>query len=165
MSQIIHDISSPNDNLGDALRTAFENQNTMNAELYNSKVDKITGKGLSSNDYTDSEKLKLENIQADAEKNVQPDFLQEDDTQDDYIKNKPLAIISLIYIKRFAGLGQDYILPTNAIAIDAYVDGYIQYIEQTGFEADLNTFTQTEDTVTFKMTIENDSQILIKYYI
>lgn len=34
MGLINHNISSANDGLGDQLRTAFENQNTMNAELY-----------------------------------------------------------------------------------------------------------------------------------
>ena len=36
----------------------------------NNKVDKETGKGLSSNDYTTTEKSKLSGIQAGAEKNV-----------------------------------------------------------------------------------------------
>lgn len=39
------------------------------AELGN-KVDKVFGKGLSTNDYTDAEKSKLANIEDDAEKNV-----------------------------------------------------------------------------------------------
>lgn len=38
------------------------------------KVDKIVGKGLSTNDYTDAEKEKLEGIEAGAQKNVKPDW-------------------------------------------------------------------------------------------
>ena len=36
----------------------------------NGKVDKITGKGLSSNDYTDAEQQKLETIEAGAQQNT-----------------------------------------------------------------------------------------------
>lgn len=89
MSQIIHNISFPNDGNGDELRTAFGNQNTMNTELYTTKVDKVTGKVLSSNDYTNAEKSKLAGIEAGAEVNVQSDWNQTDNTADDFIKNKP----------------------------------------------------------------------------
>ena len=53
------------------------------------KVDKVTGKGLSSNDYTDAEKSKLAGLDAGADANVQPDWNEADSGQDDYIKNKP----------------------------------------------------------------------------
>ena len=62
MAQIIHNISTPNDGLGDELRTAFDHQNEMNTDLYTNKVDKVTGKDLSENDFTDALKLKLENL-------------------------------------------------------------------------------------------------------
>lgn len=97
MAQITHNISTPNDGLGDALRTGFDNQNTMNTELYTTKVDKVTGKGLSSNDYTTAEKDKLVGIESEAQKNVQADWLQSDDTADDYIKNKPATGSILVY--------------------------------------------------------------------
>ncbi len=42
--------------------------------LFANKVDKVTGKGLSSNDYTTSEKEKLAAIEAGAQKNVQADW-------------------------------------------------------------------------------------------
>jgi len=53
------------------------------------KVDKVVGKGLSTNDYTNEEKTKLANIPSGAEANVQSDWEQDDNTADDYIKNKP----------------------------------------------------------------------------
>lgn len=53
------------------------------------KVDKVNGKGLSANDFTDTLKTKLDGIAAGAEVNVQADYAQSDDTADDYIKNKP----------------------------------------------------------------------------
>lgn len=53
------------------------------------KVDKETGKGLSTNDYTTTEKNKLAGIASGAEVNVQSDWNQTTTTADDYIKNKP----------------------------------------------------------------------------
>lgn len=57
--------------------------------LLSGKVDKVNGKGLSTNDYTDAEKTKLAGIEAGAEVNVQADWNEADNTKDDYIKNKP----------------------------------------------------------------------------
>lgn len=59
--------------------------------LLSGKVDKVNGKGLSTNDYTDADKTKLAGIATGAEVNVQSDWNQTDPTQDDYIKNKPSA--------------------------------------------------------------------------
>lgn len=89
MGQIIHNISNPNDGLGEALRSAFDDQNTMNSELYNGKVDKVTGKGLTDVNFSSADKAKLDSIDLAAQVNVQSDWLQEDDTKDDYIKNRP----------------------------------------------------------------------------
>jgi hypothetical protein len=100
MGQVTHNLSNPNDGFGDALRDAFDNQNAMNTELYDTKVDEISGKGLSENDFTNALKDKLVNIDTDAQINVQADWFQEDDTQDDFIKNKPdylNAIGSFLY--------------------------------------------------------------------
>lgn len=70
MAQIIHNISFPNDGNGDELRTAFDNQNQNNTDLYTNKVDKELGKGLSTNDYTNLEKTKLAGIEDGAQVNV-----------------------------------------------------------------------------------------------
>lgn len=52
-----------------------------------SKVDKVDGKGLSTNDYTNAEKTKLAGIASGAQKNVQPDWNAS--TGDGAILNKP----------------------------------------------------------------------------
>lgn len=52
-----------------------------------SKVDKVEGKGLSTNDYTNAEKTKLAGIAEGAQKNVQPDWALT--SGDGAIKNKP----------------------------------------------------------------------------
>lgn len=58
-------------------------------DLLGDKVDKESGKGLSTEDYTTAEKTKLGGIEAGAKVNVQSDWNQGDSTKDDFIKNKP----------------------------------------------------------------------------
>lgn len=53
------------------------------------KVDKEWGKGLSSNDFTDDLKKKLEDLPDKSEENVQADWQETDPNSDSYIKNKP----------------------------------------------------------------------------
>lgn len=53
------------------------------------KVDKETGKGLSTNDYTTDEKNKLAGIASGAEVNVQSDWNVTSSGSDAYIRNKP----------------------------------------------------------------------------
>ncbi len=58
-------------------------------ELNNGKVNKVSGKGLSTEDFTTAEKNKLGDIEAEAQKNVQADWEEDDTTSDAYIQNKP----------------------------------------------------------------------------
>ena len=60
-----------------------------------SKVDKITGKGLSANDFTDLLLAKLNNIEAEAEVNVQADWTESVTTNDAFIQNKPTDVTDL----------------------------------------------------------------------
>ena len=96
MGKINHNISNPNDGLGDQLRTGFANQNIMNTELYDTKVDKVAGKGLSANDFSNTDKNKLDALNTGAEVNVQPDWAQSNTTADDFIKNKPPELFSSV---------------------------------------------------------------------
>lgn len=66
--------------------TTLTGVNTGDQDL-SGKVDKITGKGLSTNDYTDAEKTKLSNIAAGAEVNVNADWNAT--SGDAQILNKP----------------------------------------------------------------------------
>ena len=61
-------------------------------KIKSSFVAKETGKGLSTNDYTASEKTKLSGIAAGAEVNVQSDWNITDTASDAYIKNKPSSL-------------------------------------------------------------------------
>ena len=65
---------------------------TQTDNLLADKVDKVTGKQLSTEDFTSALKTKLEGIASGAEVNVQSDWSQSDNTADDYIKNKPTNV-------------------------------------------------------------------------
>lgn len=57
--------------------------------IVDNKVDKVSGKGLSTNDYTNEDKNKLNGISSGAQSNVQSDWNTTDSNSDSYIKNKP----------------------------------------------------------------------------
>lgn len=81
--------------LQSSVSTLQSNVTTINGNitsLQSGKVDKVNGKGLSTNDFTDTLKDKLDGIESGAEVNVQSDYAQEDTTADDYIKNKPMSV-------------------------------------------------------------------------
>lgn len=58
------------------------------------KVDKVEGKGLSTNDYTTAEKEKLSGIEDGAEVNVQADWDETSPEKDEFIDNKPSGLTS-----------------------------------------------------------------------
>ncbi len=74
--------------IADALGENDDAVQALNAAIGN-KVDKVQGKGLSTNDFTTYEKDKLAGISAGAEINVQSDWNVSDVTSDAFIKNKP----------------------------------------------------------------------------
>jgi hypothetical protein len=125
MAQQNFNVSLPNDGLGDELRAAFVKQQSMNTELYTDKIDVLAGFGLSENNYTTPEQTKLAGIQAEAEKNVQSDFNQEDTTADDYIKNRPSPVVSFPYRAKIDSIlnSNDFILPANVVVKSAFLNG------------------------------------------
>lgn len=56
------------------------------------KVDKVDGKGLSTEDFTSALKTKLDGVAAGAEVNVQSDWNVTDTSSDAFIKNKPTSM-------------------------------------------------------------------------
>ena len=60
--------------------------------LLANKVDKVSGKGLSTNDFTDALLTKLNGIASGAEVNVQANWSTTDSTADSFIQNKPTAL-------------------------------------------------------------------------
>lgn len=88
--------SNPDDGFGDKLRNAFIKVQNNFTELYNSKVDKVAGKGLSENDFTDSDKSKLDGIEAGAQVNVNADFGENDPSAPGYILNRPPSMYASV---------------------------------------------------------------------
>lgn len=72
------------------------------------KVDKVEGKGLSTNDYTTEEKEKLNGIAAGAKANVKSDWEETDARSDAYIKNKPDVNNPILTIQK------------NGVTVDTY---------------------------------------------
>lgn len=86
---------------GSSTTTAMTQKATTDA--LNNKVDKVSGKGLSTNDYTTAEKNKLDGIQSGAEVNIQSDWDVVDSSSDAYIKNKPVIWEPIIKVDTAAG--------------------------------------------------------------
>lgn len=81
---------------GDAESKRQGDINTMKQDISDlqdemeTKVDAEFGMGLSTNDFTDSDAMKLSDIEDGAQKNVQSDWNTSDTKSDSYIKNKPV---------------------------------------------------------------------------
>lgn len=92
------------------------------------KVDAESGKGLSTNDFTDVLKTKLDGIASGAEVNVQSDWNQSDNTSDDYIKNKPTIPTAYTSTPAMDGTGSagsstswakgDHVHPSDTTKVD-----------------------------------------------
>lgn len=149
--------STPNDGLGDSLRDAFIKTDAMLQELYNSKVDKIAGKGLSANDFTDLEQIKLEGIAEGAEVNVQADLAQEDEDEDDFVKNKETALPGRIpvQIETYAGVS------TFTVPVGATVS-QVMLVRTILWEVD--EWTQTDNILTITKTMNTGNRIQINFY-
>lgn len=124
---------------------------------WDNKVDKVQGKGLSTNDYTTAEKTKLAGIAEGAEVNVQPDWNQTTTTADDYIKNKPSIPTvndSTITIQKngvavdsfttnaATGKTINITVPTTAAEVDALPDT-TKYAAAVNLSIDPSTFVVT----------------------
>jgi len=83
----------------------------------------------------------------------------------DAINSAISGFLVQITSKRYSGLGQTYTIPSNAVAFKCYINDQVQHIEDVDFISDLNTFTQTGTTVTFKKTITTGQRIIIDFYI
>lgn len=84
-------ITKANIGLGNVDNTADADKpiSTAVQTALNGKVSTVTGKGLSTNDFTTALKTKLEGIATGAEVNVQSNWNTTDSTSDAYILNKP----------------------------------------------------------------------------
>ena len=157
MGLIVINTSSPNDGLGADLRAAFTDVNTMLAELYATAVFKEAGKALSTNDFTTAFQTKLNNMIADANKNVQSDFLQADTAADDFIKNQDAALPGRIatQIEIFAGVST-FTLPAGAIV------AFVLLVRTPIWETD--EWTQSGNVLTITKTMNTGNRIQITFH-
>ena len=70
----------------------LDNLSTYHSLMDAKKVDAVSGKGLSTNDFTNNDKSKLDGIAANAEVNVQSDWNESSSSSDAFILNKPTAL-------------------------------------------------------------------------
>lgn len=93
-SQVVAE-SSVQDSRGTTLPTKLQSINSTTTQLasdVDTKVSKVSGKSLTSNDYTSADRDKLSSIEEGAQANVQPDWNQSNTEADSYIKNKPTKL-------------------------------------------------------------------------
>jgi hypothetical protein len=88
MGQILFVTTPHNSGSGDPLATAFEAQQSMNTELYDTVVFEVPGKGLSEANFTNTDKAKLDSIDTPIAPQVQSDYGQTNALAIDFIKNK-----------------------------------------------------------------------------
>ena len=92
LALVISDIENITISEPSILYVAYDDYERTILELNQTKVDKVEGKGLSTNDYTNVDKNKLSGIEDGAEVNVQADWNVSDSNSDAYIKNKPQSM-------------------------------------------------------------------------
>ena len=94
--------------------------------------------------FTAQDKVKLDGIQSEAEKNVQSDWNQTDPANDSFILNKPTiqSFFSGIYQNKFIadGIVNTFTLPIGAQAVNLFVDRGIRY--------NLSEWNQTDNIIT-----------------
>jgi len=90
-------VSTPNDGLGDPLRVSQVKANDNFSELNDKKVEKVAGFDLSANNFTDTDKEKLDSIEENAQVNVRGNWQQQDPDASDFILGKPTDGKILIY--------------------------------------------------------------------
>lgn len=121
--------------------TNYPSEKLVKTSLDN-KVDKVSGKGLSTNDFTNTLKNKLDGIAANAEVNVQSDWSQSDDSADDYIKNKPnLGGAALMdVVTEWSSTTSDENIPSEKL-VKSSLDNKVDKVSGKGLST--NDFTTT----------------------
>ena len=124
--------------------------------LFAGKVDKETGKGLSTNDYTTAEKNKLTGIASGAEANVQSNWNESSSSSDAYIQNKPTKL------SQFTNDGDG--TTGSSFATQSYVDtngGKIDVIKVNGTSQGITNKTVDISVPTSTSDLTNDSNFAV----
>jgi len=140
--------SFPNDGLGDKFRNAFIKVNNNFTELNTNKVNKITGKGLSTEDYTTPEKTKLAGLS-----NFDPTSINNAVANKvDKVTGK--SLLSDTEITRLATLS-NYTHPANhppSIITQDASNRFVTDVEKTAWNAKQGALGFTPESVVNKVT-------------
>ena len=132
--------------------------NTLNVPSYSKleedslldlKVDKVIGKNLSTNDYTNIEKLKLSSIEEGAEINVQSDWNEINTLSDSFIKNKPTIPNKISQLSNDSG----FISDSNYV----HTDNNLSNALKTAYDLSVtNTHTHNNKVILDNMVASGD---------
>lgn len=139
-----------------------------------SKVDKVEGKGLSTNDYTTAEKQKLAGIATGAEVNVQSDWeALFDNYNDSAIKHKPTGLsqfnndVPLARYEEYDANGHEYVdlgLPSGNLWATMDLESAGTYSEGQGFnfgatslEGETPDYYKEEENLPMQLKMEDDA--------
>lgn len=139
--------------------------NKLKTVLDGGYVAKVSGKGLSTEDYTSAEKTKLSGIEAGAQVNVQADWSVTDNTSDAYIANKPANLVQdASYVHTDNNLTNALLTKLNGIAegadavaatADLSTGTKVATITINGTDVDI--YVPTQQTVTFDTAMSDSS--------
>lgn len=119
------DLTNDSGYITTASLSGYATQSEVDA-LEQAKVDKETGKGLSTNDYTTAEKNKLAGIAANAEVNVQSDWNAT--SGDAFIKNKPTIPSNVSDLTNDSGF-------VNTSGVNSIINSRMEVISRSAYNA------------------------------
>lgn len=119
------DLTNDSGYITTASLSGYATQSAVDA-LEQAKVDKETGKGLSTNDYTTAEKTKLAGIAAGAEVNVQSDWNAT--SGDAFIKNKPTIPSNVSDLNNDSGF-------VNTSGVNSIINSRMEVISRSAYNA------------------------------
>lgn len=119
------DLTNDSGFITNASLSGYATQSAVDA-LEQAKVDKETGKGLSTNDYTTAEKNKLAGIAANAEVNVQSDWNAT--SGDAFIKNKPTIPSNVSDLTNDSGF-------VNTSGVNSIINSRMEVISRSAYNA------------------------------
>ena len=127
-------------------------------ELNNAKVDKIEGKGLSTNDYTNEEKTKLANLSNYDDTQIN----QEINKKADIPRRKALTLLSTNWTLNTTTNKYEYIIQDNSITENDFPDCALSEEEKKKI-SDLDQYTQNGRLVltTSKQVTENINMTVV----
>lgn len=133
------------------------------------KVDKVAGKGLSTEDFTSALLAKLNSIAANAEVNVQSNWTEADTNSDAFIQNKPSVVETSRTIEVAGTTNEVNVIPTGAQDLSAnrtFTVGLTDDVEiaDTLFFTNTQSSTPTFDNGLYFTTEDSHDTLHFRYH-